>query len=289
MSSEERKKLSLPSPVLLEVRGPDAIRYLNGQVTQDVRLAMDSPKAMTACVTDAKGRLQFRVFLHAAGDGAIRVSCDHEGADELMARLDRYLIADDAALEDLTGSWMRVHVTGPAAPAVPQGGHALEINRIGVPGWDAWYPVGAAATMLEDLDEWSPEEAESSRIGAGIPVWGRELEMGLLPPEAGLDRSDISYSKGCYIGQEVISRIKSAGKVNRRLMRMSVDERIPCVGGDPLIDDEGRDAGWITSVAPLASSSGRRALLGYLRRSSEGRPVRLKSGSGSTVEVSGQA
>ncbi len=62
---------------------------------------------------------------------------------------------------------------------------------------------------------------EFERIGRGIPKWGAEITEGMLPPEAGLDATDISYSKGCYIGQEVISRIKSAGKVNRRLVKFA--------------------------------------------------------------------
>jgi folate-binding protein YgfZ len=101
------------------------------------------------------------------------------------------------------------------------------------------------------------------------------LNPDLLPPEAGLDRTDISYFKGCYIGQEVISRIKSAGKVNRRLMRMSVDASEACLSGERLIDLEGKDAGIIISAAPHAVN-GTRALLAYLKRSAGDQAVLLE-------------
>jgi tRNA-modifying protein YgfZ len=263
--------LELTAPVLIEARGPDALRYLNGQLTQDVRRVVSAEKALPSCVTDAKGRLQFRVLLHAAPDGAIRVSCEHEGADELFARLDRYLIADDATLEDVSAGWTRRHVTGCGSPMIPAGGYAVSVDRIGLPGWDLWSP-GAVDSVFP---AWSPAEAETQRITAGIPAWGSELTVNLLPPEAGLDRTDISYAKGCYIGQEVISRIKSAGKVNRRLMKMSLVESVCCQAGDRLIDSEGREAGVITSVAPLAVA-GRRFLLGYLKRTAVSQRVSLE-------------
>jgi len=282
VNSVDCKRLPLPSPVVIEARGPDALRYLNGQLTQDVRLLASSGKALPACVTDAKGRLQFRILIHAAADGAIRISCEHEGAEDLFARLDRYLIADDAILEDISTKWTRLHVTGNEFPPIPKDAYAVSVNRIGLEGWDLWLPATNETGAIQPFPTWDPDEAETLRISAGIPHWGPELSIGLLPPEAGLDRSDISYAKGCYIGQEVISRIKSAGKVNRRLMRMTIDGSAACVAGDLLIEADGKEAGQITSTAPLPRD-GRRALLAYLKRSSEDQPVFLKSSAPVTV------
>ena len=275
MSMSDCKRLELPEVVLIEARGPDALRYLNGQLTQDVRLAVSTGKALPSCVTDAKGRLQFRVIVHAAPDGAIRVSCDHEGAGALLARLDRYLIADDATLEDISADWSRIHVTGAEAPSLPEGAYAVSIDRIGLPGWDLWLLGATPSAVLDPIEMWNHDDAETLRITAGIPAWGSELNPDLLPPEAGLDRTDISYFKGCYIGQEIISRIKSAGKVNRRLMRMSVDASEACLSGERLIDLEGKDAGIITSAAPHAVN-GTRALLAYLKRSAGDQAVLLE-------------
>jgi len=87
---------------------------------------------------------------------------------------------------------------------------------------------------------------------------------GMLPPEALLEATDVSYNKGCYIGQEVISRIKSAGKVNKQLTLFLFDAGIPVAPG-PLENAAGTAAGELTSVSPLATDGVRHAL-GYVKR-----------------------
>lgn len=262
----------LSEATLIEIRGADAVRYLNGQVTQDVRLSKPGGKALWSCVTDAKGKLQFRVLIHASGDGSIRISCDHEGREELLARLDRYLIADDAEMEEVTPLWRRVHVTGGMPPVCEEGSYAVPVSRLGLEGWDVWIPRDVDHEA-DAFPVWGVNEAETLRIAAGLPQWGHELSAGMLPPEAGLDRTDISYAKGCYIGQEVISRVKSAGKVNRRLMRLMLNHH--AAAGDTMIDGEGREWGVLTSVAPDAGESGRCAL-GYIKRGGADLPLFVK-------------
>ena len=196
------------SPGVLEFSGPDAVRFLNGQVTQDVRKVMGTGALLPSCVTDAKGKLQFRVWL-AEKNGAVLVFCRGEMLEDLEARLTRYLIADDVEVQAVEGDDF----------------------------------------VFQEMDE-------GERIEAGIPKWGVELKEGMLPPEAGLDRTDISYNKGCYIGQEVISRIKSAGKVNRRLVKFSFEEE--GVLGE-ILDANAKVAGEMTSVFGKIG-------LGYLKR-----------------------
>ncbi len=202
-------------PGALEFSGPDAVRFLNGQVTQDVRKVMGTGLVLPSCVTDAKGKLQFRIWI-AEGCGGVLVICREGMAEDLEARLTRYLIADDVEVRDVSDKF-----------------------RIG------------------DFD--FPEMDEAERIEKGIPKWGAELKEGMLPPEAGLDATDISYSKGCYIGQEVISRIKSAGKVNRRLTKF-VFEGEGKTG--EITDADGRICGEVTSVSGKLG-------LGYLKRGVE--------------------
>jgi len=272
------RRLPLVTPTVIAFRGPDALRYLNGQLTQDVKRVADGSRSLPSCVTDAKGKLQFRVRLHRSTEGDWLVSSEHADPDALFARLSRYLIADDAEGFDVTGEWRMVHVTG-ELPA-DLGFQAVASDRIGLPGWDVWIPATASGDSLDRLlalDEWPVDEAETQRVAAGVPAWGAELTEGMLPPEAGLDRTDISYAKGCYIGQEVISRIKSAGKVNRRLVRLVADAGAVLKAGDPLLDANGDEAGVVTSVAPLVGDSCKRAL-GYLKRRAEGGEIRLASG-----------
>lgn len=202
-------------PGALEFSGPDAVRFLNGQITQDVRKVMGTGLVLPSCVTDAKGRLQFRVWI-AEGCGGVLVICREGMTEDLETRLTRYLIADDVEVRDVSDKF-----------------------RIG--------------------DFAIPEMDEAERIEKGIPKWGAELKEGMLPPEAGLDATDISYHKGCYIGQEVISRIKSAGKVNRRLTKFAFETE-GIIG--EITDTEGKPCGEVTSVSGLHG-------LGYLKRGVE--------------------
>lgn len=201
-------------PGALEFSGPDAVRFLNGQVTQDVRKVSGTGVVLPSCVTDSKGKLQHRVWLaEGKTPGSVLVLCRPESTADLEARLTRYLIADDVEVKDLSGE------------------------------------ISAGGLGAVEIDE-------ADRIAQGLPKWGAELKEGMLPPEAGLDATDISYNKGCYIGQEVISRIKSAGKVNRRLTKF-VFETEGMTGG--ITDAEGKACGEVTSVSGLLG-------LGYLKR-----------------------
>jgi folate-binding protein YgfZ len=250
-------RIDLGQPSLLEFRGPDAVRFLNGQLTQDVRRVAGGKISLPSCVTDAKGRLQFRVTVTEAADDALWVAGLAGWAEDLEARLTRYLIADDVEVEDRSGKYALHHFTG-AMPEPPPGVVARESDRFGMAGTDWWIPVRQVVEFPGSLLE--GDALEALRIVNGVPLWGRELLAGMLPPEALLEETDISYHKGCYIGQEVISRIKSAGKVNRRLTRFVFDADVPVAPG-PLENA----AGEVTSVAPLAVAGVRHAL-GYVKR-----------------------
>jgi folate-binding protein YgfZ len=228
---------------LLEIHGPDAVRYLNGQVTQDVRLLARHPQqALASCITDAKGRLQAYVTLyqHDAGRPAIWIEAPADLRESLMARVSRYLIADDAEIDDISEQYRLLHLIDE-----PTQENDFSHARFGIAGVDRWILADA---NLTDLTLWDQEKAERLRIQNGIPAWGRELTEGMLPPEAGLDASAISSQKGCYIGQEVISRIKSAGKINRRLCRFLL-EGDGVTPGSVLTDESGTAMGEITSIA----------------------------------------
>jgi folate-binding protein YgfZ len=234
-------------------------------VTQDVRLLDANAVSLPSCVIDAKGRLQFRVWLMKSADGALWISSTDVEADALEARLTRYLIADEVEVTDLSGQWSLVHFT--ADPGAARAGViARESTRFGDAGTDWWIPAGLAVHWPESFSHLQGDELEAFRIAHGVPAWKRELYEGLLPPEAGLDLSDISYHKGCYIGQEVISRVKHAGKINKRLVVARVDASVSM--SSELLDAAGKPAGEITSVSP-ASSGGKRDIMAYLKRGAE--------------------
>ncbi len=264
MSKIER--IDLGTPAVIAFRGPDAVRFLNGQVTQDVRRLSGSGISLSSCVTDAKGKLQFRVDLTEGVDGALWVSGRAEWAEALEARLTRYLIADDVEVADLTGMWRCVHFTGSVAD-VPDGVMVRAAHRYGHAGVDWWIPEDLQVDWPAGIPLLDGDALEAMRISVGVPAWGVELSEGMLPPEARLDETDISYHKGCYIGQEVISRVKSAGKVNKRLARFTIAVDVVAKVG-PLVDSAGVASGQLTSISPLASGDVR-AALGYVKRGGE--------------------
>jgi folate-binding protein YgfZ len=273
--------IGIDRPALLEFHGPDAVRYLNGQLTQDVRKVAGGNVSLPSCVTDAKGRLQFRVWITESPEGNLWVEGAAGTAEALEARLTRYLIADDVEVRDLTGKYWLSHWIASEMPDPPECVFARASRRFNTEGADWWCRAGSEFELPEGTSHLFGDALEDFRIRHGVPQWGRELEEGLLPPEAGLDATDISYHKGCYIGQEVISRIKYAGKVNKRLVRVDLPEDLP-LDDHVLLDSDGREAGRITSVSPLVSG-GVRPALAYLKRGAEnirfaGREIMPKEG-----------
>ena len=252
--------------VKLRLTGADRVRFLNGQITANV-VRLTSGAARPACVTTAKGRLCADIFVHATVD-ALFVDADAAVRETLLPRLERYLISDDVTLEDVSDEMRLVHLIGPAAER-----HGVRANRFGRPGIDLWANSDAFYDEWEILtDEFAvltEPLLESLRIEAGIPRWGRELDANTLPPEAGLERTHIDYDKGCYIGQEVISRLKSIGHVNRRLVGFTASEEPALVAGMHLFPSGGDAAeiGVLTSAARSFALE-KPAALGYLKRGS---------------------
>jgi len=255
----------------LILTGADRVRYLNGQVTNDVR-KLRPGQTQAACVTTAKGKLCADVFI-TAQDDALVVDADPSLREALRARLERYIVADDVAIEDATETQALLHFISSKAPAFASDGYMATARRFGREGWDVRMPRRNFAAAREELlagrvviDE---ALAELLRIEAGIPRWGRELDENTLPPEAGLDDTHIDYHKGCYIGQETISRLRSVGHVNRRLTGFVAEDATPLAPGAGLYAGGGEApaAGVLTSTA-FSFALEKAIALGYLKRGS---------------------
>ena len=290
----------LSSGVRLRLSGPDALRYLNGQVTNDVR-KLRPGHALPACLTNHKGKLEAFVHLTLAPDGALLISADGDLRDFLPLRLEKYLIADDCVLEDVTETTTLLHLLAAAeqiASLLVDGEHPAVTNRFSLPasaptepapshgnagsdrplfqGHDLWTTPDRLPFWLSRFPVLSAEDQSTLEVLHGIPAWGHELTQGLLPPEAGLDATAIDYHKGCYIGQEVISRIRSVGRVNRLLTPLIQTSGPPLQPGwtvfSPAPDGTPAPAGTLTRTAdhPL---TGQRHALAFLRRGISG-PLR---------------
>lgn len=259
----------LSDRVKLRFTGADRVRYLNGQVTANVT-KLAAGQSLPACVTTAKGRLCAEIFLHKLPD-ALVVDADPALRETLSPRLERYIIADDVTVEDLSDDWKLVHVTTDPGEHATRALACDRATRFGPTGWDLLLTPEAFAELWPLLAEKSavldPALQELLRIEAGIPRWGQELTEDTLPPEAGLERTHIDYHKGCYIGQEVISRLKSVGHVNRHLTGFVSPSGTPLPAGASLFLPEGgeKPVGVLTSAADSFALE-KPIALGYLKR-----------------------
>ena len=247
----------------LRVSGGDAVRYLNGQITNDLRKAT-AAAAIQASILSAKGKLSAHVFVSRDSENAFLLDADPELREELFARLDRYIIADDVQLEDVTERFSLFHFLGETKPDLAAA-RVVAADRFGEPGWDCWCDSAVKVETLGDrFDLYDESRAEVFRIERGIPRWGRELTGEIIPVEANLEASSIDYAKGCYIGQEVISRMKMSGQTNKRLCGLVSLGGHPVEAGSTLTEAD-RVCGWVTSAAESARL-GKQIALGYVKR-----------------------
>jgi folate-binding protein YgfZ len=255
--------------VKLRVTGADALRFLNGQISNDLRKAT-ADLAIQASVLSAKGKLNANVFISAEADSFV-LDADPEVREAFPARIERYIIADDVQIEDVTEKFAIFHVTLEMKLVLSRSLRSLRVDRFGCPGWDIWLERAEVEKIRQELSATlvfcDDECTEVFRIERGIPRWGRELTDEIIPTEANLEATSIDYSKGCYIGQEVISRIKMSGQTNKRLCGLVSISGTPLRPGMRLLPDEGeaKDVGWITSAA-RSSRLEKEIALGYVKR-----------------------
>jgi tRNA-modifying protein YgfZ len=260
--------VDLSGRVKFRVTGADRFRFLNGQITNDLRKARDAV-AIEACVLNAKGKLNAHMFVTAFGE-AFLVDTEPDLREILRERFERYVIADDVEIEDVTDEFSLFHVVTKDAPAV-EGNRIVSVHRFGTPGWDIWSNTARHDVLQNELSLESAfvdsAVAEVLRIEQGLPRWGRELTEEIIPIEANLERRTIDYEKGCYIGQEVISRMKISGQTNKRLCGLISLDHKPLQQGMTLADPSasGKKAGWITS-ATRSRRIGKEIALGYAKR-----------------------
>jgi tRNA-modifying protein YgfZ len=265
--------------VKLRITGADSSRFLNGQITNDLRKAT-ATSAIQASILNAKGKLSAHVFVSMDNDGAFLLDADSELGEELPARLDRYIIADDVQVEDVTDQFSILHFVGETPPTVATPARTVASERLGLDGWDLWRTHAPESELREPFSErftFCDEICvETFRIERGVPRWGRELTNEIIPVEANLEASSIDYEKGCYIGQEVISRMKMSGQTNKRLCGLVSLSGAPLAADMRLTNERepGKDAGWITS-ATSSARLGCEIALGYVKRGSNETGTRL--------------
>ncbi len=214
-------------------------------------------------------------------------------AAALRERLERFVIADDVAVTDETAGWRAVTVFGPGARAAigPDlaGGVVFPGRRDRAEHWEWLYPESADATVAARLagrPEIPAADLERRRIAAGIPAVPRDVGPNDLPNEGGLDADAVSYTKGCYLGQEVMARLKSMGQVRRRLVRVRLLRGSLPPGPAPLYAGE-KAAGELRSSAADGTGAIGLAMVSLLAVGSA-RALALQPGGPADVELAEQ-
>jgi folate-binding protein YgfZ len=266
------------------VTGTDRLRYLNGQLTNDLR-GLAPGNAKYACALTPKGKLAADLYVAAEPDH-FWIDAPSAVRESLAIRLERYVIADDVEIEDVTDDYRLLHFMDERPPEM-NGAIAIANDRFRRAGVDLWLPGSFAEGELPSVHFLDPEQAERLRIERGIPIWGAELSEEVIPAEAGLDETAISFTKGCYLGQEVISRIKSLGHVNRHLRGLQWIKGGALVPGDRLYAESQseKSLGRITSVSP--PDNGTQLALGYVRRGFDQAGTILETRHGENSELTG--
>jgi tRNA-modifying protein YgfZ len=248
------------------ISGTDRLRFLNGQITNDLRKASET-SAIEACVLNAKGKIDGHLFVSVWGE-CFFVDAEPDLQELLKARLERYVIADDVQIEDVTDEFSLFHVLSQQSP-MPDFGRIVSVRRFAEPGWDVWVETAQRDALLQRLSSvFNPcdsHAAEVMRIEQGIPRWRYEVTNEIIPIEANLEQRTIDYQKGCYIGQEVISRMKMSGQTNKRLCGLISLDGVPLQPGMKLASpsNAGKEVGWITSAT---RSETQEIALGYVKR-----------------------
>jgi hypothetical protein len=212
---------------ILRVTGPDAKTFLQGQFTNDLN-PISPGRSVYGLWLDRKGRvIADGNVIEAVGGLEFWIASISSPAPLIERHLGGHIIADDVALTDETAAWRGISIIGAGAGSWLAGesraGFAFPGRRESGENWEWIFPGAdseSASAAVSGARVIGADDIERIRIASGIPSVPTDIGPADLPNEGGLDREAISYSKGCYLGQEVMARIKSMGRVRRALVRV---------------------------------------------------------------------
>ncbi len=246
---------------VLTVSGDDAVAFLQGQLSQDVA-ALGVGASAWSLLLQPQGKVDAWLRVTRRAPDELLLDVDGGWGDAVEARLRRFLLRTKASIERL--DWRCAAVRGPGASDLDLPG-ALPAGWPGIDGVDL---IGPAVAVPEGMRTCSADDLDAARIEAGVPRMGAELDESTIPAEAGrwLIDASVSFSKGCYTGQELVARIESrGGNVPRHLRGVLLTDVAPS-GAE--VRRAGDVVGHLSSVA-RASSLGRPVALALLSRKVE--------------------
>ncbi len=283
---------------VFSLSGPDRVRYLNAVMTSNVRELVPG-QGNIGLLLNAQGHMLAELTTLALDDRLLLLG--HALVrEQSAATLDKFIIMDDATLTDETAENCTLAIEGPAAPAIvrelsgvdlaalPMRGHAMAAVKIsggeipcrvirqslfGFPGAEflvrrealvALWPALSAAVRAHGGGPIGYRALNALRLEAGVAWFGSDFDQRQIPHEAAIETTHISFTKGCYTGQEIVERVRSRGHVNRRLTGMAFDGATPPEPESKLLV-AGADVGYVTSAA-FSPLLGQPIGLGYVRR-----------------------
>jgi folate-binding protein YgfZ len=280
---EECGLVERPDRGLLIVSGPDAPDYLQGQLTNDTE-AIEPGEWIYAALLDRKGHMQADMRVLRPGEGPdLWLDLEPEGLAAASRHLQMYKIGREVEVADAGDEYVVLSLIGPRATEIARAVEATTLRT--EQGVDLIVPTAERDGVREALTgagavEVSPEAAEIVRIETGRPRFGAEMGTETMPAEASIVEQAVSFTKGCYIGQETVARLHYKGRPNRHLRGLRFSA--PARPGESLVLGE-KEVGTVGSAAlsPALGPIG----LAILRREAEPGTTVAVGEDGVTAEV----
>jgi folate-binding protein YgfZ len=297
----------LGSRAKLSLRGGDRVRWLNGMVTNNVR-DLTPGHGVYAFLLNPQGHILGDLYAYSRGEWLL-VDTDQSQVEKILDVFDKYIIMDDVEVVAMSHQLTAIGVAGPGArETLRQAGFEtpqLQTLQLVELTWQqsSLTLVRGDNPLVESFELWlAPQNVgivhpalvkagakpvgtaaiDLLRIAAGIPRYGTDIGERDLPQETEQERA-LNFVKGCYVGQEIVERIRSRGQVRRKFTGFDVHGELPAPGSK--IQADGKDVGEMTSTASLPWASGdRRVALGYIRRE-VATPGKLLDAGGSEARV----
>ena len=274
--------LDLSARGKIRVTGEDRARLLHAMTTQDVQ-SLTPGQGCYAFFLNAQGRILGDVNIFSREDSFL-LDTEPETRQKLFDHIDRYIIADDVTLEDVTGEMSTLALEGPQSTAVlerlgapiPEADYATRtwneaivarVSSTGSSGFFVFLPPAKrldliAALAAAGVAEGTPDVARTVRIEHGKPRYGEEITERYLVQETA-QLNAVSFSKGCYLGQEIVERVRSRAQIHRVLRRLTIDATEPPPAGTKLKSGEADFAEIASAV--YSPALGKVAALAYVR------------------------
>jgi tRNA-modifying protein YgfZ len=267
----------------LHVTGKDCKSYLHRMTSNDIERLKDGQGQHGLYLT-AQGKILSELHVYQDGPESLYLQIPGLSTEMVAKRFTLFIINNDVTIEDQREARVLLSIQGPKANTVLEslGGdlgtnsldhkkwtldgvecHILRRSRLGTQGFDLVVPRDQSQLVIETLKKAveehgggviGAEAAESVRLAAAVPAFGKEINEEVLPQEAYLEQTAISFDKGCYPGQETVAKIKYRGRVNRHLVRFEIDgETTPT--NRPQVNKNGKKVGVLTSAIKLPEDS----------------------------------